>query len=64
MVALLLLLVVVESVVVLVVVLVVESVVVLCLAARFHVGHRTAGVATRTSVFVPKLPHNGNDVIH
>ena len=30
---------------------------VLCLAARLHVGHRTAGGASRISVFIPKLPH-------
>ena len=37
--------------------LVVEAVVVLCLAARLHVGHRTVGGVSRTSVFMPKLPH-------
>ena len=37
--------------------LVVEAVVVLCLAARLHVGHRTAGGASRTWLFMPKLPH-------
>ena len=37
--------------------LLVEAVVVLCLAARLHVGHRTAGGASRTSVFMPKLPN-------
>ena len=30
---------------------------VLCLAARLHVGHRTVGGVSRTSVFMPKLPH-------
>ena len=31
---------------------VVEAVVVLCVAARLHVGHRTAGGASRTSIGV------------
>ena len=36
---------------------VVEVVVVLCLPARLHVGHRTAGGASRISVVMTKLPH-------